>query len=175
MRREQEGPLPAELGELGVEELRPRLVERAVRLVQHEQLRLVKEHAAEREPLRHAAGVRGDPLVPCLPETEALEQHADPLAALGQAVEAPVELEVLERGQLPVDEWLVPEVADLRALAPRSIFPSVGWASPAQIRSSVVFPEPFGPVTTRKPPRGRSRSTSARRASPRSACRAGGP
>jgi len=34
-----------------------------------------------------------------------------------------------------------------------SRLPAVGVASPAQSRSSVVFPEPFGPVTSRKPPR----------------------
>ena len=48
-----------------------------------------------------------DPLVPGLPEPEALEQHPDPLAPLGNAVEPPVEVEVLERGQLAVDERLV--------------------------------------------------------------------
>ena len=54
--------------------------------------------------------------------------------------------------------------------APRSAStassPPVGAASPATRRSSVVLPEPFGPVTTRKPPRPSSRSSgrSARRA-----------
>src|SRR3954454_22607417 len=37
--------------------------------------------------------------------------------------------------------------------------PEVGTSSPARSRSSVVFPEPFGPVTSRNPPRGRSSST----------------
>ena len=155
----EEGALAAELGELRVEELGAGLVERAVRLVEHEQLRLVEQDAAEGEPLRHAARVRGDALVPRLPEPEALEQHPDPLAPLGDAVEAAVELEVLERGQLAIDERLVAEVADLGARRARArSIPSVGCARPAQIRSSVVFPAPFGPVTTRKPPRGRSRS-----------------
>ena len=53
-----------------------------------------------------------DALVPPLPEPEALEQRADPLAPLGHVVEAAVEVEVLERGQLAVDERLVREVAD---------------------------------------------------------------
>src|SRR5207244_1058007 len=35
----------------------------------------------------------------------------------------------------------------------------VGAARPARSRSSVVFPEPFGPVTSAKPPRGTSRSS----------------
>src|SRR5205823_1388176 len=75
-------------------------------------LRLVQERAAEREPLLHAARERAGPLVPRVPEAEALEQHADPLPALGHSVEAPVEVEVLDRGQLPVDERLVTGEAD---------------------------------------------------------------
>ena len=117
----------AKLGELRVEQLGARLVERAVRLVEHEQLRLVQEDAAEGEPLRHAARVRGDALVPRLPEPEALEQHPDPLAPLGHAVEPPVEVEVLERGQLAVDERLVAEEADRAARSrPTRASPAVG-------------------------------------------------
>ena len=112
--RDEEGALPAKLVELRVEELGAGLVERAVRLVEHEQLRLVEEDAAESETLGHAARVRGDPLVPRLPEPEALEQHPDPLPPLGDPIEASVELEVLERRQLAVDERLMAEVADLR-------------------------------------------------------------
>src|SRR3954447_22958230 len=41
-----------------------------------------------------------------------------------------------------------------------SIRPSVGASRPAQSRSSVDFPEPFGPVTTRNPPRSSSKLTS---------------
>jgi hypothetical protein len=48
-----------------------------------------------------------------VPEAVALEQHPDPLAALRHTVEPSVELEVLERGQLTVDERLVGDVADL--------------------------------------------------------------
>jgi hypothetical protein len=54
--------------------------------------------------------------VPSLPEPEALEQHPDPLAPFRDAVQASVEFEVLERGQLPVDERLVRQVPDLAAL-----------------------------------------------------------
>jgi hypothetical protein len=115
VRRDEERALAPELGELRVEELGAGLVERAVRLVQHEQLRLVEQDAAEGEPLRHAARVRADPLVPRLPEPEALEHHPDPLAPLGDAIEASVELEVLERRQLAIHERLVAEVTDLGA------------------------------------------------------------
>ena len=88
---------------------------------------LVQEHAAEREPLRHAARVRRDAIVAHVPQPVALEQHADPLAPFGDAVEAAVEIEVLERRELAVDERLVAEVADLgaRARSTRSS-PSVG-------------------------------------------------
>ena len=67
----------------------------------------MKECTAERETLLHAARERAGALVARLPETEALEQHPDPLPPLGYAVEATVEVEVLDRGQL----------ADLRSAA----------------------------------------------------------
>src|SRR5207247_884177 len=50
------------------------------------------------------------------PEPEALEQHPDPLAPLGHPVEAAIEVEVLDRRQLPVDERLVREIANLAAV-----------------------------------------------------------
>src|SRR4029077_12235684 len=77
-----------------------------------EQSRLVQQRAAEPEPLLHAAGEGGDAVVARLPEPEALEQHADALTALGNAVEPAEQRQVLERRQLAVDEWLVTEVAD---------------------------------------------------------------
>ena len=43
--------------------------------------------------------------------------------------------------------------------ASTSSSPEVGVANPAQSRSNVVLPEPLGPVTTKKPPRGSSKST----------------
>ena len=92
------------LGELVVEQPGARSVEAGVRLVEKQELGLVEQSAAERQPLLHPAGERADALVPGLPEPEALEQHPDPLSPLGHAVEASVQLEVLERGQLPVDQ-----------------------------------------------------------------------
>src|SRR5207247_624595 len=74
--------------------------------------RRVEERRAEGEPLDHPAGGRGRSLLPRLPEPEALEQHPDALAPLGHPIEAAVEVEVLERCQLPVDQRLVPEEAD---------------------------------------------------------------
>ncbi len=77
--------------------------------------RIVEQDATEREALRHPARVRRDPVAPRLPETEALEQHPDPLAPLRHAVQPAVQIEVLERGELAIDERLVPEVAELAA------------------------------------------------------------
>src|SRR5581483_4872265 len=93
-------------------------VEAAVRLVEDEQVRLVQKDAAEREPLGHPARERPHPLPAGLPEPEALEQHPDPLAPLGHAVEPPVEVEVLERRQLAVEERLMAEEPDPAALGP---------------------------------------------------------
>ena len=50
--------------------------------------------------------------MPRVPQPEPLEQHADPLAPFRHVIEAPVQLEVLEGGQLPVDQRLVREEAD---------------------------------------------------------------
>ena len=102
----------AQLGQLAVEQVGARLVEGAVRLVEDQQLGVVEQRTAEREALRHAARERRHELSPHVPEAEALEQHADPLAPLRNRVQAPVEVEVLERRQLLVDERLVPEEAD---------------------------------------------------------------
>ena len=102
--------------ELPVEQRRAGLVERRVRLVEDEELRVVEQRPAERQPLRHPARVRRDALVAGLPEREALEQHPDPLAPLRNAVEPAEEVEVLERGELAIDERLVREIADARAV-----------------------------------------------------------
>ena len=147
--------------ELTVEQLRTLGVERGERLVEDEQRRLVQERAAEREALQHPARERARPLVPRLPETEALEHHPDALAPLGHAVQPAVEVEVLERAQLAVDERLVPEEAEVGALRSDLESPLVGRISPATRRSSVVLPEPFGPVTSTKPPRSISKLSSS--------------
>ena len=52
--------------------------------------------------------------MPRFPEPEPFEHHPDALPPLRHVVEPPVQVEVLERGQFPVDERLVAEVADLR-------------------------------------------------------------
>ena len=90
-------------------------VEPGERLVEQQQVRVVQKGPAEREALEHPAGERSDPLVARPPEPEALEHRASSLAALLNSVEPPVEVEVLERGQLTVDERLVAEKADRAA------------------------------------------------------------
>ena len=102
----------ARLLEHAVEQLGALRVERVVRLVEQQQLRLVQEHAAKTETLLHAARERRDARVADVPEAEALEQHPDALAALGQPIEPREERQVLERRQLAVDERLVAEIAD---------------------------------------------------------------
>jgi hypothetical protein len=72
----------------------------------------VQQRPAEPEPLLHAARKGGDTVVADLPEPEALEQHADALSPLRDAVETAEQGQVLERRQLPVDERVVAEVAD---------------------------------------------------------------
>src|SRR6202008_288082 len=84
------------------------------RLVEDEQPRLGEEHSAERKALRHAAPVRAEAIGPHAPEAEALEEHPDPLAPFRHAVQPAVQLEVLESGQLAVDERLVGEITDPR-------------------------------------------------------------
>ena len=112
MRGEEERPPPRERPELPVEELRARLVEPGVRLVEQEERRVVQERPAEGEPLLHPAREGRDGAAAGLPEAEALEQHPDPLPPLRHAVEPAVEVEVLEGGELAVDERLVRQVAD---------------------------------------------------------------
>ena len=75
----------------------------------------MQDRAAQREPLHHPARVVGHPLAARLPEAEPLEQHPDSLAPLRDPVQAAEQLEVLERGQLAIEEGLVRQVAEPRA------------------------------------------------------------
>ncbi len=71
----------------------------------------MEQRAAKSEALAHSPRVRRDPLRPSVPETEALEQHPDPLPSLGHVVEATEQIQVLERGELSIHERLVREKA----------------------------------------------------------------
>ncbi len=106
-------------GQLVLQQVGTLLVESRERLVEEQERGIVEERPAKREPLQHPLRVRARPLVAGFPETEALEQHPGSLAPLGDAVEPAVEVEVLEGGQLAVDERLVGEEADLAAFERR--------------------------------------------------------
>ena len=124
--------------------------------------RLVEQHAAEPEPLAHPTGERRDALVAHLPEPEALEQHPDPLAPLGDAVEPARRgggsRAASARGRRAA-RGRGSRSTPARAAATS---PAVGASSPASTRRSVVLPEPFGPVTSRNPPASSSTSTLSR-------------
>jgi Tol biopolymer transport system component len=103
------------LRKLGVEKLGTLGVEPVERLVEQQQVGVVEEGPGEREPLEHATREGRDPLVARAPEPEALEHRARPLAPIRQSVEPAIEVEVLERRQLAVDEGLVAEKPDRTA------------------------------------------------------------
>ena len=113
---DEERALAGEGRKLAVEQLGTLGVEGGEGLVENEQVGVVQERAAEREALHHPAREGGDTLVAGVPEAEAPEQHADSLASLGHAVQATVEVEVLERCQVAVEQALVADVADTSAL-----------------------------------------------------------
>ncbi len=113
---DEERALAGEGRKLAVEQLGTLGVEGGEGLVENEQVGVVQERAAEREALHHPAREGGDTLVAGVPEAEAPEQHANPLAPLRHAVQATVEVEVLERCQVAVEQALVAEVADAPAL-----------------------------------------------------------
>ena len=140
--------------ELAVEERRAVVVERREGLVEDEQLRVVQERTAKRQPLHHPARELCHLLAAGLPEAEPLQQHADALAPLRHPVEPAEELEVLQRRQLADREAARARGTQARARAAATLsVPRVGMPRPASSRSSVDFPAPFGPVTTRQPPR----------------------
>ena len=135
----------------------------------------MQKRAAERKPLLHAAGEGRYPLAAGIPEPVPLEQHADPLAPLGDAVETAVEVEVLERASAPDRRVARGQVADATAIDGDLELTGVGTSRPAQSASSVDLPDPFGPVTSRtsrsSTSRSRSRSTLLRPEAPAEAAR----
>ena len=106
----------------------------------------MEQRPGEREPLAHPLGVGGHALAARLPEPEPLEQHPDPLAPLGNAVEPPVQLEVLERGELPVDERLVADEADRCSLhAQLELRPRSARRDPREAAAACSCRSRFGP------------------------------
>src|SRR5689334_10010782 len=102
MRRDDERGVGTPASQLPIQQRRSLVVERVVRLVEHEQARLVQQRTTEREPLQHSARVRRGTRVSDVPEAESLEQHSDALTSLANAIQTTVELEVLDRGELAV-------------------------------------------------------------------------
>ena len=132
--------------ELAVEELRTLVVEGGEGLVEDEQVGVVEECPAQREPLHHPARVVGHPLAARLPEAEPLEQHADSLPPLRDPVEAAEQLEVLQRRRARGRAGARARGSrGGRVRASTSSVPRVGAARPARSRSRVVLPEPFAP------------------------------
>ena len=76
----------------------------------------MQQRPAEGKPLHHPSRERTDALAANAPEPEALEQHADALTPFRDAVEAPVEIEILDGGELAIDERFVREEADPPAI-----------------------------------------------------------
>ena len=104
----------------GPRQLAAAVVEVGVGLVEEEQLRLVQDAAADRQPLAHPRGELGDPLVGAPLHPDRGEQLGDP--ALGPLAPDPVqpgvEGEVLAAAEVAVEERLVAEVADPAAQPP---------------------------------------------------------
>ena len=153
-------PRPPRASRARRRELGALVVERRVRLVEDDEVRLVEERPAEREPLRHPARVGRHPLMAGVPQAEPLEQHPDALAPLADAVEPAVQLEVLERGQLEIDKRLVPEEADAPAFHRDRERAARRRGKPGDQAQQGRLPGSFGPVTTSAPPGSISKETS---------------
>ena len=134
-------------------------VEVGVGLVEQQQLRLVQDAAADRQPLAHPGRELGDALLGPPLHPGGGEQLGDPrLAGLARdPVQPGVEAQVLAAAEVAVEQRLVAEVADPAAQLPGLVreraaehpaSPPLGRSSVARIRSSVVLPAPLGPSTT---------------------------
>ena len=137
---------PASSREPAVEQLRSLGVERRERLVEHEQLGIVQQRAAEREPLHHPARVRGRRARRGRPRARtarAASRSARAAPARGRAGRR-------DRGSRARSGRGRGAARGRGSRARRgrratSSSPPVGAASPATSRSSVVFPDPFAP------------------------------
>jgi hypothetical protein len=91
-----------------------------VGLVEQEQLGLVEDAAADRQPLPHPGREVGDPLVGAPLHPDRAQRRLDPRLALliADPVEPRLEAEVLAPGQIAVEERFVAEVPDPPAQSP---------------------------------------------------------
>ncbi len=96
-------------------------VEVGVGLVEQQQLRLVQDAAADRQPLAHPGRELGDPLVGAALHPDGAEQLLDPRLGLGAPAipcRRAVEAQVLAAAEVAVEQRLVAEVADPAAQLP---------------------------------------------------------
>ena len=138
------------------------MVETLVGLIQQEQPRLAQQGEGEAEFL---PGTTGQVAHQC-PGPKRDSERGEQLAALGGCVDAAAgeQGEVLGRGEQVEERGLLGQYP---MAAQRRTVPVSAVSSPAQMRSSVVLPEPFSPVTATTCPgwacRLTSRSTGRRR------------
>ena len=161
---DDERPLAGERRELGVEERRARLVEARVRLVEEQQVAgrgaaSGRARAAAASRARTPTRARAAP--PRGRSARAACRSARAARARGRAARRGRGSRARSaRGRRAAR---APDTRSRRARRRPRARPRVGASSPAQSASSVDFPEPFGPVTTRKSrsltSRSRSRST----------------
>jgi len=81
----------------------------------------VQEEPGEPEALGHAAAEGADRVDCACQQADLVEEILDPSAGVGHAVEVREELEVLQRGEVEVDERVVPEVPEVRPGARRLV------------------------------------------------------
>ena len=146
-------------------------VQPGVGLVQQPQLGTPGHQHGQRHPAA-LAGRQPPDRGPPQPadQAEALERRVDPVGR--QAGRPDREPHVLDRGQLVVEGGGVAEQADLDAGPPSgrpagrgrapTASPEVTASRPAQVRSRLVLPAPFGPRTTTTSPGSTERSTPER-------------
>ena len=101
-------------------QLAPLGVEVGVGLVEQQQLRLVQDAAADRQPLAHPGRELGDALVGAALHPGGGEQRRDPRLGgrAGDPVQPGVEAQVLAAAEVAVEQRLVAEVADPPAQLP---------------------------------------------------------
>ena len=161
--RDEEGASAAQLLQLLGEQLDTLGVEGVERLVHEEELWLVQERAAERQSLQHPARERRRRAR----SERSRGRSARAASRSARAARARGRAGRTGRGS-PSRSARGRRAARVRGnrcrrgLSRPAARPRSAPARPAQSRSSVVFPEPFAPVTTRKPPSSRSRSSFSR-------------
>src|SRR6185436_2630667 len=124
-----EGGAAARFRELAVEQGGTVFVEIAVRFVENEQVGIVQQRTAESEAL----------------------QHPGALPPLRDAVEQAVEVEVLECGELAVDERLVPDVPDPAAFEGDVQLPRAAHREPRAEQKQSGLPGTVGPGDEQEP------------------------